>query len=78
MTSASLLSIVVWRTKAISPAWLPLAIPFGFVGLMIVAIVLESAVGETAVADRLIEIPIITIGLAWIWLDLIIHQKRLL
>jgi hypothetical protein len=83
LVSALLLGIVTWRTKAISPAWLPVAIPIGFVGLMIVAIVLEEVVGATATAassvqavtDRFIEIPVVIIGLAWLWLGFIINKN---
>lgn len=75
MVSVLLLGIVTWRTKAISPAWLPAAIPLGFVGLMIIAIALEGVVGEAFATDRLIEIPIVIIGLAWLWLGFIISKK---
>ncbi len=75
MVSALLLGIVVWRTKTIPSSWLPLAIPLTFVALMVLAILLENVVGETSTAERLIEIPIVITGLAWIGFGWSIHHS---
>jgi hypothetical protein len=74
MVSAFLLGILIWRNRAISPAWLPLAIPLGFIFLMILFIIAEEALGETAVVERLLEIPIVILGIGWVWLGLIIYN----
>lgn len=77
LVSALLLGIIVWRTKAIPSPWLPLAIPLAFVALMALAILLENVAGETSTAERLIEIPIVITGLAWMGLGwLIRHSTR--
>lgn len=72
LASSALLGIAVWRGGGIPQPWLPLAIPLTFLASMILIILVEGLVGETAVSERLLEVPVVILGLAWIWLGAMI------
>lgn len=74
--SAAFLGIAVWRTTALPRPWLPLAIPVAFLALMILFIFLEGVSGETAAGDRLLEVPVVLLGVAWMWLGALVLRIR--
>lgn len=72
LASSALFGIAVWRGGGIPQPWLPLAIPLTFLASMILIILVEGLVGETAVSERLLEVPVVILGLAWMWLGAMI------
>lgn len=72
LAGAALLGIAVWRVAAIPLPWLSLSIPLVFVALMIAMIFLEGLMGETLLSGRLLEVPVVVLGVAWMWLGAMI------
>ena len=75
LAGSALLGIVVWRVGAIRRPWLPLSIPMAFLASMLLIILLEALVGETAANDRLLEVPVVILGLAWMWLGAMVLRR---
>lgn len=75
LLSAFLLGLVICRTRPFPHAWLPLFIPIGFLLSMIALIGLEGLLGDTAASERLLELPVVLLGLAWMWLGIIMFAK---
>lgn len=74
--SAGLLGIVVWRGGALPKPWLPLSIPLTFLASTILIILVEGLVGESAASDRLLEVPVVVLGVAWMWLGAMLLRSR--
>lgn len=72
LAGAALLGVAVWRVGAIPLPWLPLSIPLVFVALMIASIFLEGLMGKTLLSGRLLEVPVVILGVAWMWLGAMI------
>lgn len=76
LAAAALLGVAVWRAGAIRRAWLPLSIPLVFLTSMILIGFLESLMGEAPLSGRLLELPVSILGLAWMWLGLVILRQE--